>query len=118
MSKLSTKYYLQKDFKFLPADAETTISMNIKDLFNLHPTYEINNIYYSIYKSGALKRMRHTDRKYRSSHNSINIKKHIHNIRHKVQQSYTNEHEHKHEHKHKHEHEHKHKHEHEHKHER
>ena len=90
MSKLSTKYYQQKDFKFLPADAETTISMNIKDLFNLHPTYEINNIYYSIYKSGALKKIRRTDRKYRSSHHNMNLHKHIHNLQNKIRAFQSN----------------------------
>ena len=83
LNNIYNEYY---QFKLIPDNAilnfgQISLKLTVKD--------SIGNINKNLLQNKRLKKIRNTDRKYRSSHNSINIKKHIHNIRHKVQQSYT-----------------------------
>ena len=82
LNNIYNEYY---QFKLIPGNAilnfgQISLNLAVKD--------SIGNINKNLLQNKRLKKIRNTDRKYRSSHNSINIKKHIHNLRHKVQQSY------------------------------
>ena len=79
---LSISFTSKYSLKLIPADLRAYIGRDSLEYFNMVDAFQrlqLNEFY--LHK---LKKVKNTDRKYRSSHNSMNVNKHIYNLNNKI----------------------------------